>query len=448
MYQDTIAAIATPLGEGGIGVIRLSGPEAKAVGERLVGRPLLSRRLLYGRVRDPSNGDTVEEVMVVLMQRPHTYTREDVVEISCHGGPVPLQEVLQLCLREGARLANPGEFTLRAFLNGRIDLAQAEAVLDIVKTKTAAGLRLAIQGLGGRLSGSIRDIRTQGMSVLAYLTARIDFPEDEVEKQEEFDPLFTLQQVQDSLGKLLATADAGIVYRLGVRTAIVGRPNVGKSSLLNRLLGEERAIVTPVPGTTRDTVEETANLGGIPFVLVDTAGLRESKEMVEGLGIERSHRALQQADLALLVVDASEPLTPTDRVILAEVGERTTLLVANKSDLPRKADLASLQWSPVFVSALTGEGISELQQRMVEPVLKGQVVSSDEAVVTNPRHKAALEVAQRHLEGAAQSLTQGLPDDFVTIDLHAALNALGEITGETVTEELLDQIFSRFCIGK
>jgi tRNA modification GTPase len=286
------------------------------------------------------------------------------------------------------------------------------------------------------------------MSALAYLTARIDFPEDEVEQQEHFDTAAVLRQARESLRKLIATADAGMLYRLGVRTAIVGRPNAGKSSLLNQLLGEERAIVTPVPGTTRDTIEETVNIQGVPFVLVDTAGIRESRDEVESLGIQRSRRALEQADLVLLVMDSSEPLTEIDMRMLAEVGERTTVLVANKNDLPLKADLSVVPHTPLFISALTGQGIGDLQQRMADLVLGGRVISSDDAVVTNPRHKAALERAEGHLEGAIQSLAKQLPDDFVTIDLHAALNALGEITGETVTEELLDQIFSRFCIGK
>lgn len=444
-YQDTIAAISTPIGEGGIGIVRLSGGEARAIAERIFDRPLAHRRLIYGHVTDPASGEMVDEVLVAYMAAPHTYTREDIVEINCHGGPLPLQRVLGLALRYGARLANPGEFTLRAFLNGRIDLAQAEAVLDIVQAKTAASLRLAAGGLAGRLSAPVKAVRAKLMEALAYLTARIDFPEDEVEEQ---DIIPTLEEAKVTLGQLLATADAGIVYRQGVRTAIVGRPNVGKSSLLNRLLRESRAIVTPIPGTTRDTLEEVMNLQGVPFLLIDTAGIAHTQDVVEHLGVERSRCAIEQADFVLFVIDASEPLTAADEEIAGLLTGKAVLLVANKRDLPPKADLASLSWPALSISALTGEGLAELEAEMVRRVLGGRVVASDSALVSNPRHKEALERALHHLEAALEALRAAMPDDFVTIDLTASLNALGEITGETVTEELIDTIFSRFCIGK
>jgi tRNA modification GTPase len=289
MYQDTIAAISTPLGEGGIGIVRLTGRDALAIGQGLFNRRLSDRRLVYGHVIDPDGDEVVDEVLVAYMAAPHTYTREDIVEINCHGGPLPLQRILNLALRRGARIAEPGEFTLRAFLNGRIDLAQAESVLDVVQAKTAASLRVAVQGLGGGLSQSLKALRGEVMSVLAYLTARIDFPEDEVEEREIIPPL---ERARHMLRELISSADHGIVYRQGVRTAIVGRRNVGKSSLLNRLLRQSRAIVTPVPGTTRDTLEEVVNVKGVPFVLVDTAGIAQSKDVVESLGVERSRRAI------------------------------------------------------------------------------------------------------------------------------------------------------------
>ncbi|MGB2852904.1 MAG: tRNA uridine-5-carboxymethylaminomethyl(34) synthesis GTPase MnmE, partial [Dehalococcoidia bacterium] len=278
VYEDTIAAISTPLGQGGIGIVRLSGKDALPTVQKLFNRCLSDRRLVYGHITDPSNGEVVDEVLVSYMAAPHTYTREDIVEINCHGGPLPLQRILGLTLRYGARMANPGEFTLRAFLNGRIDLAQAESVLDVVQAKTAASLRVAVQGLGGGLSQSLRALRSELMSVLAYLTARIDFPEDEVEEQDIIPPL---EEAHCRIGELISSADAGIVYRQGVRTAIVGRRNVGKSSLLNRLLRQSRAIVSPGAGTTRDTLEEVVNLKGVPFVLVDTAGIVQSKDLVE-----------------------------------------------------------------------------------------------------------------------------------------------------------------------
>ncbi len=445
MYQDTIAAISTPIGECGIGIVRLSGREALPIVQRLFSRKLENRRLVYGHIVDPDSAEMVDEVLVAYMKAPHTYTREDIVEIDCHGGAIPLQRILGLALRQGARLANPGEFTLRAFLNGRIDLAQAESVLDVIQSKTQASLRLAMQGLDGKLSEPVREVRRSLMDILAYLAARIDFPEDEVAEQDVREPL---EKARSALQHLVANADAGMVYRQGVRTAIVGRPNVGKSSLLNRLLRQSRAIVTPIPGTTRDTLEETVNLKGVPFLLIDTAGIMESNNVVEALAVERSRKAITQADFVLLVIDTSEPLTQSDRGLIDLLSEKTVLVAANKCDLPRRADMDELPWLQVSTSALTGEGLEGLETAMVNSVLGGKVVTSDTLLVTNPRHKEALQRAERHLRLARAALEENLPDDFVTIDLAAALNALGEITGEAVTDELLDIIFSRFCIGK
>ena len=445
MYRDTIAAISTPLGEGGIGIVRLSGAEALSIAKAVFPGKLSDRRLSYGHIIDPRTGERVDEVLVSCMAAPHTYTREDVVEINCHGGPLPLQRILQLALRHGARLAQPGEFTLRAFLNGRIDLAQAESVLDVVRARTEASLRLALQGLDGRLSSAIRNLRQQLLSMLAYLTARIDFPEDEIPSQDMAQPL---NKALQTLRELIATADAGMVYRFGVKTAIVGRPNVGKSSLLNRLLREDRSIVTPVPGTTRDTVEEVANLGGVPFVLVDTAGIIRSKDLVESLGVERSRRAVEQADLVLVMIDVSQPITDDDRDIVALTANKATLVVANKCDLPQRANPDELGPEAVYTSALSGDGLRHLEEQMVELALGGKTVVSDAPMVNNPRHKDALARAAESLDQAARDLDAGVPDDFVTIHLNASLNALGEITGETVQEDLLETIFANFCIGK
>jgi len=445
VYQDTIAAISTPIGEAGIGIVRLSGADARSIAERLCPAELEDRRLVHGHIVDPESGEAVDEVLVAYMQAPHTYTREDVVEINCHGGPMPLQRVLGLALRHGARLANPGEFTLRAFLNGRVDLAQAESVLDVIQAKTQASLRLAVDGLGGRLSTQVREVRRALMDVLASLTARIDFPEDEVEEQDVAGPL---EDVRSTLRELIAGADAGIVYRQGVRTAIVGRPNVGKSSLLNRLLRQSRAIVTAVPGTTRDTLEEVVNLKGVPFLLVDTAGIMDGADEVEALAVERSRRAIEQADFVLFVVDSSEPLADSDRQIMGLLEGKEVLVAANKCDLPAQVAIDAIPWLRVSTSALTGEGLAELENAMVDAVMGGRVVTSDTALVTNPRHKEALVRAEGHVAQAGKTVADGLPEDFTTIDLTAALNALGEITGETVTEDLLETIFSRFCIGK
>jgi tRNA modification GTPase len=445
MYQDTIAAISTPLGEGGIGIVRLSGSEAKAIAQRLFTKPIENRRLVYGYIIDPDSNEVVDEVLLSYMAAPHTYTREDTVEINCHSGPLPLKRILGLALHYGARTAEPGEFTLRAFLNGRIDLAQAEAVLSIVQAKTQAGLRLAVGGLRGRLSSQIKAIRKELTSILAYLTARIDFPEDEVEEQEVLAPL---EEARNKLKQLIASADAGMIYRYGVRTAIVGRPNVGKSSLLNRLLRESRAIVTPIPGTTRDTLEEVVNLAGVPFLLIDTAGIINSDDLVEALGVERSRKAVAQADLVLLIIDASEELTPADGEIIELLQDKTVLVVANKRDLPQKARLNDLPWQVVSISALTGEGLDELEKMMTDIVLGGKVITSDAPLVTDVRHKETLKRAEDSLAQAQRSVEANMPEDFAAIDLAAALSALGEITGETITEELLDTIFSRFCIGK
>jgi tRNA modification GTPase len=445
VYQDTITAIATPQGSAGIGIVRLSGEQSRTIAERIFRGRLLPKHLSYGHIIDPENGDAVDEVLLAYMPAPHTYTREDVVEINCHGGPLPLQRVLELTLRYGARLAQPGEFTLRAFLNGRIDLAQAESVLAIIHSKTQASLRLATRGLGGHLSAEIKALRNQIMPVLAFLTARIDFPEDEIEEQETLQPL---SQAKGRLQKLIARADAGIIYRQGVRTAIVGRPNVGKSSLLNRLLGQERAIVTPIPGTTRDTIEEVINIRGIPLVLIDTAGIIHSQDTVEAIGVERSRQAIEQADLILWVIDLSQPLNELDEEIGQLIGEKTALIAANKCDLPPKAQVENLPREVIFTSALTGEGLDKLEQKLVDTLLGGKVSSSDELLVSNPRHKQALVEAEKHLSQALSALEAELPDDFITIDLTTALNALGEITGETVQDELLETIFSQFCIGK
>ncbi len=448
MYQDTIAAISTPLGEGGIGIVRLSGPDAPAIAGKVFDGKLSDRRLTYGHIVDPDTGETVDEVLASYMAAPHTYTKEDIVEINCHGGPLPLQRVLELALKHGARLADPGEFTLRAFLNGRIDLSQAEAVADVVRARTAASLRVAVQGLGGGLSQPLKEIRTELMDALAYLTARIDFPEDEVEER---DVKSTLERAQQKLNQLISNADRGMVYRQGVHTTIVGRRNVGKSSLLNRLLGHGRAIVSPVPGTTRDTVEEVVNIRGVPFVLVDTAGMAASKGAVESLGVARSRAAIERADFVLLVLDASAPLRDSDRElisILSGLDGKAVLAVANKCDRRRRMPLDNLAWEAVSVSALSGEGLDALERRMAEMALGGGVVTSDALLVSNPRHKACLERARDHLEQALTGIDRGVPDDFVTIDLTAALGDLGEITGETVSGELLETIFSRFCIGK
>lgn len=466
MYQDTIAAIATPQGEGGIGTIRLSGPHAAEImsrifvtapGKHLLPTEMESHRLVFGHIIDPASGAKVDEALAVLMRAPHSYTREDVVEIDCHGGTVPLQSVLSLCLREGARMAEPGEFTLRAFLNGRLDLAQAEAVLDVVQARTSEGLRLAVEQLGGGISARVKGIRAKLLHALAHLEANIDFPEDDVP------PADVTPELNDSLtdlDSLIASASTGIVMRQGVRTAIVGRPNVGKSSLLNALLRTERAIVTPIPGTTRDTLEEVANVRGVPLVLTDTAGLRhetDTDDPIERIGMDRTRRALSNADLALLVFDGSQPLSDADLSVVAQANEIAPLMriaVINKSDLPTALHVQQLGTlldgvEMVSASAATPGGTDVLEEKLASLVLSGKATrAGDEAMVTSVRHRDALERARKHVQEALDAAQTNAPAAFVAVDLHSALNALGEITGETVGEDLLDEIFSNFCIGK
>lgn len=458
MYSldDTIAAISTSIGQSGIGVVKLSGPEAYPIARQLfrsaTGRTeFRPRYAYYGQIVEPDSSVPVDEALLVYMPKPHSYTRQDVIEIQAHGGIVPLRRILQLTLSLGARPAEAGEMTLRAFLNGRLDLAQAEAVLDVIEAKTEAALRVANEQLSGSLSAQVARVRRALLDTLAFLEASIDFVEDEIPDQDVGGPL---TQVCSQLKKLLKSADQGLIYRQGVRAAIVGRPNVGKSSLLNALLRGDRAIVTSIPGTTRDTLEETANIAGIPLVLVDTAGIRsETADEVERIGVERSRAALERADIALMVIDGSQALEPGDWEIRGLVGNKSALLVINKNDLPpaqtqdRLADfLPAARRIPL--SALTNEGIETLEAAIVELVTGGSVTLADTPLVSNPRHKALLQRALAHTQAAITAQQAGLSPDLVSIDVRAAVDSLGEITGETVTEDLLDTIFSKFCIGK
>lgn len=451
--DDTIAAVSTPVGQGGIGLVRVSGPLALAVARRVFvpAHPeawwLRPRRQTYGHVVVPSTGTEVDEVLLCFMPAPATYTRQDVIEISGHGGPAPLRSILAQCLDAGARMAHEGEFTLRAFMNGRIDLAQAEAVLDVILARTEASLRVAMSQLGGRLSARVRQTRGQLVDALASLEVMIDFPDEDVGP---CDIAPTLEQVHRALANLLEESQRGVLYRQGLRTAIVGRPNVGKSSLLNALLRVERAIVTPFPGTTRDTVEETLNLQGIPLVLVDTAGISESGDTIEKLGISRSRQTIQVADLVLVVVDGSTLPSDDDRQVAALVGDRPAVVVVNKSDLPHADGYAALlpRAPHVALCATSGEGLPSLEATMLELILSGGAAGSEEPGVSNPRHRNALQRAARHVHEAQQALSTCLAPELVAVDVTEAINALGEITGESASEDLLENIFHNFCIGK
>lgn len=459
-FEDTIAAIATPPGEGGIGIVRLSGPRAEAVagmvfrprrGGSLAGAAGYTARL--GHVVD-GDGRIVDEAIALVMRRPRSFTGEDTVELSCHGGPVVLRTLLELCLRNGARLAEPGEFTRRAFINGRIDLAQAEAVLDVIRAKTGLAARLAVDQLGGRLSGRVRQLRDLLAGLVAHLETNIDFPELDIEALTGERVLAGVREALEEVSALLAGANAGKILRQGLRTAIIGRPNVGKSSLLNALLRENRAIVTEVPGTTRDVIEEYVNVRGVPVVLVDTAGIRRAGDRVEMIGIERTWLAVREADLVLLVVDDSAGLVAEDVELLKEIRAGVTIVVVNKIDLGcyriHDEDVRSVDPDATVarVSALSGEGLAGLEEGIVARVLGGEAAPEREATVSNVRHQDALERTKGALLDVMRTLEGGHPLDLVAPDLRAAWEALGEITGETVSADLLDEIFSRFCIGK
>jgi tRNA modification GTPase len=482
MQNDTIAAIGTPPGYGGIGVIRVSGPEAFTQVLPLLQRPDRqtglppSHLLTYGHIVDPTTHEMLDEVLVAFMRAPHTYTREDVVEIQGHGGPLVLQRILRLVLAQGARTANPGEFTLRAFMNGRLDLAQAEAVMDLISAQTEAGQRLAMQQLRGRISEQVQVTRHAVLGIIARIEASIDFPEEDVPtpQLEELRPLIEL--AQQEVDALLAGSEQGRLYRQGVRTAIIGRTNVGKSSLLNALLRTDRAIVTPIAGTTRDTVEEVANLRGIPLHLIDTAGITPSNDPVEQIGVQRSRAAAESADVVLLVFDGSEHLTEQDLHVSEELrtmgfGEknstgyehaedeilsnysRAMIVVVNKADCPQLVEVSELQtmWSGVplvTTSTLTGVGLPALEETIADLVLAGRTLYGESALITSARHQEALRRATENLRTSLISLEQALPLDFVSIDLRSAYDALGEVTGETASDDLLDRIFSEFCIGK
>lgn len=445
MRQDTIAAPATAPGEAGIAVVRISGPDALRAASSLFDRRLRNRRVVLGRLRDPNSGEVIDEAIGILMRAPRSFTREDVVEMHCHGGPVVTRRLMRLLLAQGVRAAEPGEFTLRAFLNGRVDLAQAEAVLDLIQARTDAAHRVAMEGLRGRLSDAVQEIRATLLFALAYLVARIDFPDDDV-PAEEIGPVLT--EAIGRIDALIAGADAGRLYRDGARVVLMGAPNAGKSSLLNRLLREERAIVTPVAGTTRDTLEEAVNIGGVPVVLTDTAGMSEAPEPIESLGMERTRRAAEGADAVLLVVDRSAPVPTSLAEMLLLAAGRPTIAALNKCDLPAVIVPADLGVPAYEVSATRGDGMEALEAALSSMLIGRGGASGEAVLVANARHAEALREADVAVRAAAEAAASGLAEDFVSIDIRRAIDALGQITGETAGDDLLDEIFRRFCIGK
>ena len=459
--SETICAISTALGEGAIGIVRLSGDEAFSIAEKIVRLPkgktvesLASHTINYGNVVDPATNEKIEEIMLVKMVGPRTYTTEDVIEINCHGGIITIQKVLALCLEHGARMAEPGEFTKRAFLNGRIDLSQAEAVMDLIRAKTDKSMQLAMRQLDGQLSNLIQNLRQEILNTLAQVEVNIDYPEyDDVEEMTLQLLREKTQQVLQGIRALLNTASQGKILRDGLKTAIVGRPNVGKSSLLNVLLREEKAIVTDIAGTTRDTIEEYVNVRGVPLQLIDTAGIRETDDVVEKIGVERSRKALKEADFVLLLLNQSETLQEEDIRLLETTKGMKRIILFNKTDLPSKLSTEDIApYAPeeeiVTTSMLNKEGIDQLEEKIAGYFFQGQMNERDATYLSNTRHIALLEKAEQALVEVQNGIEMEMPVDLIQIDFTRAWDLLGEITGDSVQDELLTQLFSQFCLGK
>ncbi len=461
MELDTIAAISTPMGEGAIAIVRLSGDQAIDIADKLfkgVGgkriREVATHTIHYGHIIDPKTNEVAEEVMVAVMKGPKTFTKEDVVEINCHGGLVSVNRVLQLALNNGARLAEPGEFTKRAFLNGRIDLSQAEAVMDLIRAKTDRAMNMALGQMEGRLSKMIAKLRQEIIETLAQVEVNIDYPEyDDVEEVTHSLLIEKSTSVKKEIEKLLRTAGQGKILREGLSTVIVGRPNVGKSSLLNSLVQENKAIVTDIPGTTRDVIEEYVNVRGVPLRLLDTAGIRETEDIVERIGVERSRQVLKEADLILLVLNYSDELTIEDEQLFQAVEGMDVIVIVNKMDLPEKINMKRVQelshnHKLVTTSLLEDKGVDELEEAIASLFFEGNIEAGDMTYVSNTRHIALLNQALQSIESAIQEVEMGTPIDIVQIDLTRTWELLGEITGDTVHDSLIDQLFSQFCLGK
>ncbi|WP_144499031.1 tRNA uridine-5-carboxymethylaminomethyl(34) synthesis GTPase MnmE [Bacillus pumilus] len=459
--MDTIAAISTPMGEGAIAIIRLSGPEAAQIADRMYKGPkekklvsVDSHTIHYGHIVDARTDQVIEEVMVSVLRAPKTFTREDVIEINCHGGIVTVNKVLQLALREGARLAEPGEFTKRAFLNGRIDLSQAEAVMDLIRAKTDRAMNVAITQMEGRLSGLVQRLRGEILETLAHIEVNIDYPEyDDVEEMTHRVLVEKATSVKKEIESLLSTSHQGKILREGLSTVIIGRPNVGKSSLLNSLVQETKAIVTDIPGTTRDVIEEYVNVRGVPLRLVDTAGIRETEDIVERIGVERSRQVLKEADLILLVLNYSEELSEEDIKLFEAVSGMDIIVIVNKTDLEPKLDVEKVKQlakdRPVVTTSLLQEkGIDELEIAIQSLFFTGSIESGDLTYVSNTRHIALLQEAKQSIEDALEGIEMDVPIDIVQIDLTRCWEQLGEIIGDAVHESLIDQLFSQFCLGK
>jgi len=457
--ERTIAAIATAPGEAGIGIVRMSGDDSIDILKKVF-KPkrnidvdkIKSRTVTYGHAVD-ENGGILDEVLVIIMRKPYSYTTEDVVEIHCHGGIVPVRRIMEQVLKNGASLAEPGEFTKRAFLNGRIDLAQAEAVIDVITSKTDSGLNAALTQLEGELSLEIKKIMDTLMSMLAHIEASIDFPEHDIEEITVSRIRSMLLEAGESVQKLLDTFDEGRILRDGLITAIVGKPNVGKSSLLNVLLRENRAIVTEIPGTTRDIIEEYLNLGGVLIRIIDTAGIRETEDIVEQIGVQRTKEAISKSELVILVIDASKKLEEEDEAIIKLLDKKKVIVALNKIDLGIQVDRQYLSntfgiENIIEMSVKNKTGISSLEERIKDMVFHGKLSIGNNMMITNVRHKDLLDKAKDSIDHALTSIEEGIPVDLVSVDIREAWTKLGAITGDTASEDIIKEIFSKFCIGK
>lgn len=455
--EDTIAAIATPAGTGGIGIIRISGEEAKSILDKifLPANPssIDNRKMSYGNIVDPQSKQIVDEVLCVYMKAPKTYTCEDVVEINCHGGMMPLRKTLELVLSNGARMAEPGEFTKRAFLNGRLDLSQAEAVIDVINAKTDKSFDSALSQLNGKLSSHIKEIRQKLVDVLVNITVNIDYPDEDIEEITYENLEKDLTEINESLEKLLESSKTGKIIRDGLGISIIGKPNVGKSSLMNNLLREERAIVTDIPGTTRDTIEEFISIKGIPVKLTDTAGIRDTDDVIEKIGIEKSKESLKNADLVMFIIDSSRPLDEEDFDILESLDPGKSIIVLNKVDLESALDYDKLEKLSkgiriIQTSMETQKGVDSIIDEIVSMVYTDKVSKSDDVLVTNVRHMNLLQSAAQSIKDGIEMTRMMEALEFIEIDVNNSYQLLGEIIGETAADDIINEVFARFCLGK
>lgn len=453
--EDTIAAISTAQGTGGIGIIRISGEKAFYIADGIFKgkKPfdaIRSHSITFGKIIDPQNGEKIDEVLISKMKKPNTFTRENIVEINCHGGLTVIRKILELVVKQGARLAEPGEFTKRAFLNGRIDLSQAEAVIDLINSKTFESSKAALSQLEGKLSEKIKAARNRLIELIAHIEVTIDYPEHDIEEITGKMVYDEIKDVRYNLTQIVKDFERGKVIREGVNVVITGRPNVGKSSLLNGLVGKNKAIVTDIPGTTRDIIEEYININGIPVRLIDTAGMRETEDEVERIGVERAERALEHADLVLMLLDSSEGINEEDFKILGKIGDTRAIILLNKVDMGNKINgsLLPSEIKKIRISVKEGIGMDELEEAIIGLIIKGGINTGNEVLVTNIRHKSLIDKAISDINEACGSYECSMPLDCITIDIKNAAESLGQITGESVSEDVMQSIFSKFCIGK